>query len=96
MYKIIKGKIFIIGSLSREKEIQSMAKYYKSLNYEVDYVRKQPDKDFATLVNEAFQKISEADSIVVMQKEEGGLGEGTIYEVAFAKFIGKKVFILRN
>lgn len=38
-------------------------------------------------------RISEADSIVAVQKEEGGLGEGTTYEVAFAKFIGKKVFI---
>lgn len=93
---MIEGKIFIIGSLSREKEIQSVAEYYKSLNYEVDYVRKQPDKNFTTLVNEAFQKISEADSIVVVQKEEGGLGEGTTYEVAFAKFIGKKLFILQN
>lgn len=38
-------------------------------------------------------QISEADSIVAVQKEEGGLGEGATYEVAFAKFIGKKVFI---
>ena len=45
------------------------------------------------LANEAFQKISEADSIVAVQKEEGGLGEGATYEVTFAKFIGKKVFI---
>lgn len=90
---MVEGKIFVIGSLSREKEIKRVAEYYQKLGHEVDYVRKQPDKDFTTLVNEAFQKISEADSIVAVQKEEGRLGEGTTYEVAFARFIGKKVFI---
>lgn len=89
-------KIFIIGPVSREKEIQIVAEYYRSLNHDVDHVRKQPDKDFTTLVYEAFQKISEADYIVAVQKEEGGLGEGTTYEVAFARFIGKKVYIFQN
>ena len=90
---MVKGRIFVIGSLSREKEIKRVAEYYQKLGHEVNYVRKQPDKDFTTLVNEVFQKIYEADSIVAVQKEEGGLGEGTTYEVAFAKFIGKTVFI---
>ena len=94
---VLEGKnIFIIGSLSREKRIEETAKFLRSIGYNVDHVRKQPDKDFTTMVYEAFQKISEADSIVVVQKEEGGLGEGTTYEVAFARFIGKKVYIFQN
>lgn len=94
---VLEGKnIFIIGSLSREKRIEETAKFLRSIGCNVDHVRKQPDKDFTTLVYEAFQKISEADSIVAVQKEEGGLGEGTTYEVAFARFIGKDVYIFQN
>ena len=40
---MVEGKIFVIGSLSREKEIKRVAEYYQKLGHEVDYVRKQPD-----------------------------------------------------
>lgn len=91
---VLEGKnIFIIGSLSREERIKETAKFFRSIGCKVDHVRKQPDKSFEDLVWEAYQKIYEADLIVAIQKEEGGLGEGTIYEVAFARFIGKDVII---
>lgn len=89
-------KIFTIGPISREEDIKRIAEYYKKLGYDVDYVRNQPDKLFVELVSEAFRKISEADKIIAVQKKEGGLGEGTTYEVTFARFIGKDVAIFRN
>lgn len=91
---VLEGKnIFIIGSLSREKRIEETAKFLRSIGCNVDHVRKQPDKSFEDLVWEAYQKIFEADLIVAIQKEEGVLGEGTTYEVAFARFIGKDVVV---
>lgn len=48
---MVERKLFVIGSLSREKKIKRVAEYYQKLGHEVDYVRKQPDKDFTTFVN---------------------------------------------
>lgn len=91
-----KSKIFVIGSLSRETEIKRVAEYYSKLGHEVEYVKRQSDKTFVELVCEAFRKISGADLIVAVQKEDGGLGDGTTYEVTFARFIGKEVIIFKN
>lgn len=87
-------RIFVIGSLSQEDEIEKTAQYYEDLAYIVDHVRKQPDRTFSDLVDEAFRKISEADQIVVVPKKDGSFGEGVTYEIAFAKFIGKTITVI--
>ena len=86
-------RIFVIGSLSQEDEIEKTSQYYENLGYIVDHVRKQPSKAFPDLVNEAFRKIYEADQIVVVPKKDGSFGEGVTYEITFAKFVGKPITI---
>ncbi len=82
-------KIFVIGSLSVEDSIKSVADLYSTLGADVKYVKKQPDKSLEYLIKEAFERISEADMIVAVPKPDGTFGEGTTYELAFAKHLGK-------
>lgn len=89
-------KLFIIGPVSREKEIEKIAEYYCKLGYDVEHVKRQSDKTFTELVCEAFKKISETDKIIAVQKKDSGLGKGTTYEVTFARFLGKDVSIFKN
>lgn len=84
-------KVFVIGSLSCDARIKSVAEYFAELGDKVEYVKKQPDKSFQILVEEALNLISEADRIVAVAKEDGTFGEGTMYELAFAKFLGKDI-----
>lgn len=86
----LKEKAFVIGSLSQEKQIKKLAislmdKYY------VYFVEKQPEKSFEVLVKDTFDNISFCDVIFVLLKPDGTIGQGTTYEVEFAKRIGKKV-----
>lgn len=86
----LKDKAFVIGSLSQEKQIQKLAislmdKYY------VYFVEKEPCKPFDILVKEAFDNISNCDVIFVLLKPDGTIGQGTTYEVEFARRMGKKV-----
>lgn len=85
-------KVFIIGSLSCEEEIKEVAKFFvEEMGYEVDYVRKQPEKSLEMLIKEAFESISKADRVVAVKKPDGSYGEGTMYEMSFAEFIGKPI-----
>lgn len=85
-------KVFIIGSLSYEEEIKKVAKFFREeMGDEVDYVRKQPEKSLEILIKEAFEAISNADRIVAVKKPDGSYGEGTMYEMFFAEFIGKPI-----
>lgn len=85
-------KVFVIGSLSYEEEIKKVAKFFREeMGDEVDYVRKQPEKSLEILIREAFESISKADRIVAVEKPDGNFGDGTLYEMAFANFIGKPI-----
>lgn len=87
-------KVFVIGSLSREDYIVHISDKIRELGYEVDHVRKQPSKTLPELIAEAYKNIAEADKIIVVKKEDGSLGEGTMYELAFAKFLNKHISII--
>jgi hypothetical protein len=85
-------KVFVIGSLSCEEEIRKVAKFFKEeMGDEVDYVRKQPEKPLEILIREAFESISKADRVVAVKKTDGTFGDGTLYEMTFANFIGKPI-----
>lgn len=88
--------IFVIGSLSREDFIRKVAKHYELSGHNVMYVTKQPHKRLSDLIREAYMKISYADLIIAVKKEDGSLGTGTLYEIEFAKFLGKKIHILEE
>ena len=84
-------KVFVIGSMSCEKRIKAIAEFFEEMGDQVDYVKKQPQKSFEDLVKEAFISIANADRVVAVRKDDGTFGEGTMYEMAFAEFIGKQI-----
>lgn len=88
------ANIYVIGSLTCDKQIEEVANHYASLGNNVDYVKKRPETVFKKLVEECFDKIENADEVVVIPKNDGYIGKGVTYEIAFAKRIGTKVTIL--
>ena len=89
-------KVFVIGSLSCKDRIDAVAAFMRELGDNVETVQSQPDKSFEDVVYDTYSKIESADRIVVVTKEDGSIGEGTTYEVAFAKFLGKQVTTFRK
>ncbi len=86
----LKDKAFVIGSLSQEQEIEKIA-FSLMDKYYVYFVSKQPNKSFDILVKEAFDTISISDVIFVLLKTDGTIGQGTTYEIEFAKRMNKKI-----
>lgn len=87
-----KDKIYIIGSVAQADEIKSWADYYIGTGrYRVRYVKKEPEKSLKDLVDECFLNIIWADRVIVIPKPDGTVGQGVTYEMAFAKFLGKRV-----
>lgn len=85
--------IYVIGTLSRETAIKRAAMHYLKLGYSVAMVTKQPDKDKEELIMECYKNIKESEIIVVVPHEDGTIGEGSQYEIAFAKLLGKEIYI---
>lgn len=84
-------KIYIIGSLTQIDKIEIVANYYKMFGHIVDYPKREVNKSFDKIVDDCFSRINMADKIVVVRKDDGTLGEGTTYEVAFSEFLGKEI-----
>ncbi|MFR7477033.1 hypothetical protein [Frisingicoccus sp.] len=95
-------KVFIIGSVGEsENNIALVAGEFRNLGCDVRYVYKQ-EKPFAKLVDAAFAIIdSWADVVVVVPKtitytSAVKVGEGTTYEIEYAKKCGKPVLVYTN
>ena len=80
-------KTFIIGSISQEEQIKKLADKFNTTMY----VKHQPNKSFKQLVSEAFTNIEEADLIIAVKKPDGTFGEGTTYELEYARRLGKRI-----
>lgn len=89
-------KVFVIGSLPCAERIKTIADMYLELGDDVEFVKEQPEKRLEVLVDEAFDSISKADRIVAVAKCDGSFGQGTTYEMAFAKFLGKPITKFRK
>lgn len=89
-------KIVIIASLYQEDDIKTTVDYYTRLGYVVDYPKRQPNKNFADIVEDYLRKIYDADLVVAITKNDGTFGEGATYELAFAEFFGKRIVTLHN
>lgn len=88
-------KVVIIASLSQEDDINDVKDYYLSLGYLVDYPKAQfNNKSFREIVEDYFYRISLADKVVAITKDDGSFGEGSTYELAFAKFLNKPIEII--
>lgn len=88
-------KVVIIASLSQEDDIKDVKDYYLSLGYLVAYPKAQfNNKSFHEIVEDYFYEISLADKVVAITKDDGSFGEGSTYELAFAKFLNKPIEII--
>lgn len=85
--------VYIIGTLSREDAIKETALYYLKLGYSVSMVRKQPNENKENLIMRCFRNIEDSILIVAVPHKDGTCGEGTQYEIAYAKMLGKRVYI---
>ena len=83
-------KIFIIGSLTQEDHMRDIAKKYSNAKY----VHKQPEKSFEQLVSEAFDNIDDAETVIALHKPDGSFGQGTTYELEYAKRLNKNIQIV--
>lgn len=90
------NKVIIISSLSRENDIKKVADYYKKLGYDVDYPIKQSDKEFSRIVEDYLYKISLADIVVAITKSDGTFGTGVTYELAFARYLNKRIVVITD
>ena len=89
-------KVVIIASLSQMNDIYKIVNICQKLGIEVHYPRKQPNKEFSKIVEEYCEKISRADLILAIEKEDGNFGNGCTYELAFAKYLNKPIQIIRK
>ena len=89
----LQQKAFIIGSSQQEAEIQQLAADMQN-KYKVNYITKQTDKSFEELVSNAFTNIENADLIVALKKPDNTFGQGTTYELEFAKRLRKQIRIV--
>lgn len=88
-------KVVIIASLSQEDDIKKVRDHYFNMGYLVDYPKAQfNNKSFREIVEDYFYRISLADKVVAITKDDGSFGEGSIYELAFAKFLNKPIEII--
>ena len=84
--------VYVIGSLSKGERIQEVAEMIKiNGDFDVRYVRRQPTKTKELLIRECFSKIEKADVIVAVEKARSIFGDGTMYELEYARRCGKKI-----
>lgn len=87
-------KIYIIGSLTRCSTIRDMARFIElNGDFQVEYVRREPEKTKEALISECFTKIEQTDIIVAVKKQDNTLGDGTLYETEYAYRCKKRVII---
>ena len=89
-------KVYVIGSMSQEREIKDVANKYEKMGCDVRYVKKEFDNLTFDLIRNTFLHIeSWAYLIVVVPKSLIPLsfGDGVMYEIEHAKSFSKPVVI---
>ena len=99
-------KITICGSLAFKEQMLDVGKELKSSGHEILYpetVDTPSSNDQRTkhdLIKTHFQKIQEADSILVVNESKNGtenyIGGNTFLEMGVAFHLNKRIFILNN
>lgn len=87
--------VYVIGPMSRSKEIKEHAKWKATITgLNVKYTDPYSLESLEFLISKAFDNIEKADLIEVVKKEDGTIGDGTLYEMEYAIRLGKIVRIL--
>lgn len=89
-------RLFVIGSLSQENEIFNIYEKIDKEKHDARYVKKQPEKSFQELVDEAYANIEWADIVIVLCKPDGLIGKGTICEIEYAMYMRKVIHLCRD
>lgn len=90
-------KFYVIGSLKQQDTIKQVANFLSSCkDATVEYVKPEANKNFQQCVSSCFSKILWTDTICAITKNDGKIGEGVIYELEYAKRLGKKIFIINK
>lgn len=85
-------KCYILGSLSREKEMEKLKNYLSNLSTCVIIcVEKDDNAPYNELISKCFDNIVWADIIIVFKNKDNELGLSSMYEVEFAKRMGKVI-----
>lgn len=89
-------KTYVIGSLSNILDITRLAHILSGHGDLVKSVKLENNKSFAECVAKCFDNIEWCDRVVVVTKPNGLLGNGTTYEIEYAKRLNKPVIISTN
>lgn len=84
-------RLFVIGSLSQENEIFNIYEKIDKEKHDARYVKKQPEKSFQELVDEAYANI-----VIVLCKPDCSIGKGTICEIEYAMHMRKVIHLCRD
>ena len=85
-------KCYILGSLSREKEMEKLKNYLSNLSTcVIRCVGKDDNAPYNELISKCFDNIVWADIIIVFKNKDNELGLSSMYEVEFAKRMGKVI-----
>lgn len=82
-------KVVILASSDQEKEIKMCKDIFMRTGWEVVAPAKQKDNvDKVSIILDYFNEISYADLVFVIEKPDGSIGDGVMYEIAYAKRCG--------
>ena len=87
--------IYIIGSLSQADFIKKLAEQLKKENshFNIKYVHKKKEP-IETIIHDCFDTIASSHHIIAVQKPDNSFGRGTLYEIEFAKRMGKPIYFV--
>lgn len=85
-------KCYILGSLSREKEMEKLKNYLSNLSTcVIRCIDTDNDTPYDELISKCFDNIVWADVIIAFKNKDNELGLSSMYEVEFAKRMGKVI-----
>lgn len=78
--------VYIIGSLSNLETIEYIATQLSFFTgYSVKHVQREPGRDLQTLIDKCYEQIEKSFVVVAVPKKNGEMGDGTLYEITYAK-----------
>lgn len=82
--------IYIIGSMSNYDKIQEAVQCFERQGQQPRYAQPSTD-NLPTCIERCYTNIDWANVVIAVPKDDGTFGNGTTYEIAYAKHIGKYV-----
>jgi hypothetical protein len=89
------SKIYVIGPMIELQEINRVCEALHKLKHEVRCVK--PIKTtYQDAVRDCYNNIAWCDTLVVIAKSDGRMGESVIHELCFAEYFDKTIYIIRS